>query len=690
MENVGVIRDVSAILGGSYKRPRLRGLSGFLPDGMISHHTDYCQDTAMFAYGFEWLSDPLKYARVVANTPYGFTQDQLEVPAKWIAYSYARVVFKGGIDIAISGREYHAETTGLFWNIEGSKAAKMLVEDHEESLPESLVSTLRAMYADDVYGPNTSFGYGNTAFFNSDTMIHRRANTAGENWYISVRFRSTRAQGAEDFEDEPKSWHMGSGMLQTKVVGDEYDYVRARMDWHVIPNVTEEWRTDSLPDQSDGRCGINTLAGSVSDGDLGAAFYHHLPDTSLERYNVVEAQKSWYFGPSGVVASGRKIKRVHTYGSNEEIVTTLEQSRWRSAITVHVEGSSSIQLPFDADGGCARTITIPRGKTAFLHQGKVGYVIKAEESNLDLELRCGTSEVEATDSDTARDNRWGDRTSPENRDRWDRDAGDWYKSDRPFLAVLHHGNNPTDGSYLYATLPSIESTAASRAFNFFTDEVRVFHNDESSAQAITWLASSTDDVKLTSQMVFWTGGSSSAVSVLLVPGEQEVSISSEQPAIVQTSRISLDRWRITATQGNADPSVKNLTLSFSSDTLFAPGEYNYMLPGIEPRAAVDTVTVNVGVGVTTIVFGLPDEADDEEYGFQGEFYAGPPISVLVPAFGSPPLAPPPSYSPETPDDTSSSDDTSSFILFSGTSPPSSFLELIRWIVLATVLLAFLE
>ena len=148
-------------------------------------------------------------------------------------------------------------------------------------------------------------------------------------------------------------------------------------------------------------------------------------------------------------------------------MTTLEQSRWRSAITVHVEGSSSIQLPFDADGGCARTITIPRGKTAFLHQGKVGYVIKAEESNLDLELRCGTSEVETTDSDTARDNRWGDRTSLENRDRWDRDAGDWYKSDRPFLAVLHHGNNPTDGSYLYATLPSIESTAASRAFNFF-------------------------------------------------------------------------------------------------------------------------------------------------------------------------------------------------------------------------------
>ena len=105
-----------------------------------------------------------------------------------------------------------------------------------------------------------------------------------------------------------------------------------------------------------------------------------------------------------------------------------------------------------------------------------------------------------------------------------------------------------------------------------------------------------------------------------MPGEQEVSISSEQLAIVQTSRISLDRWRITATQGNADPSVKksHIELQFGTLPSSHSGEIQlYVARYRTSRAAVDTVTVNVGVGVTTIVFGLPDEADDEEYGFQG-------------------------------------------------------------------------
>ena len=46
---------------------------------------------------------------------------------------------------------------------------------------------------------------------------------------------------------------------------------------------------------------------------------------------------------------GKKDKACAHLWLEREIVTTLEQSRWRSAITVHVEGSSSIQLPFDAD-----------------------------------------------------------------------------------------------------------------------------------------------------------------------------------------------------------------------------------------------------------------------------------------------------------------------------------------------------
>ncbi|WP_204281230.1 hypothetical protein, partial [Proteus mirabilis] len=40
----------------------------------------------------------------------------LAVPARWLVYSYSRIVFKGVIDIALIGREYHAETCWTFWN----------------------------------------------------------------------------------------------------------------------------------------------------------------------------------------------------------------------------------------------------------------------------------------------------------------------------------------------------------------------------------------------------------------------------------------------------------------------------------------------------------------------------------------------------------------------------------------------
>lgn len=68
-EPTGSFADISSILSAGYVRPRLLSRSGFLPDGFISHHQDYCNDAAMLAYGYEWLSDPIKVANILAGTP---------------------------------------------------------------------------------------------------------------------------------------------------------------------------------------------------------------------------------------------------------------------------------------------------------------------------------------------------------------------------------------------------------------------------------------------------------------------------------------------------------------------------------------------------------------------------------------------------------------------------------------------
>ena len=92
---------------------------------------------------------------------------------------------------------------------------RALVNEHQAALPASLISELQLMLADPITGPSGEFN-GNTAFFNSDSMVHR-----ANGWYMSVRMKSKRAQGNEDFESKGKTWHSGSGMLLTKVHGDE-------------------------------------------------------------------------------------------------------------------------------------------------------------------------------------------------------------------------------------------------------------------------------------------------------------------------------------------------------------------------------------------------------------------------------------------------------------------------------------
>ena len=231
----GVLGDVKDILGAGYVRPRMKQFSGFLPDGFISHHQDYCQDAAMLAYGFEWLRDPVLVAHTVAGTPFSFSGGSFEVPAKWLAYSYNKIMFKGHIDWAFLGREYHVEELNLFWRNEIQPIARMLADDHGDSLEAELLAELEAMAAEPEAGPAGEVN-GNTAFYNSDSMVHR-----DNGWYMSVRFRSLRAQGNEDFESPRKSFHMGAGMLKTLVHGDEYDYVRARMDdaGYVIARIVE-------------------------------------------------------------------------------------------------------------------------------------------------------------------------------------------------------------------------------------------------------------------------------------------------------------------------------------------------------------------------------------------------------------------------------------------------------------------
>ena len=385
----------------------------------------------------------------------------------------------------------------------------------------------------------------------------------------------------------------------------QYDYVRARYDWHTLPGVTEEWRTDAIPkghSKDSNRCGGNLYAGVVSDGVLGVSAFHMLPHPDDETgYTVVSANKAYFFLDFGVVALGNSITRL-TSGQGRPIVTTLDQARWRSDITYQVgNGGSPTTLPFSIGGGCATSVTIAAGEIAWLHQGSVGYIVRAPpSSSTTLELKCG-GEVDATDNSMASASGWGNR---EDRSRWDSSSA-WYKTDIPFLAVLHHGINPVGSAaeYLYIILPgTTPSAVAARAANFFVSEVQVIRND-ANVQAVVDTRNGQSEPAVVAQIAFLTGG----VSVPLPIGVDgsSVDVMSSRPAVVQLRRVIVagyHEWQLAAVEGTKDTNAQTLTLTLSAVGMMTTGSYSYILPGVEPRVAVDTVSLG-GVLNSKLFFG---------------------------------------------------------------------------------------
>jgi len=480
---------------------------------------------------------------------------------------------------------------------------RLLLDNLGDAISQPLQKELEAMAATED-GPEA---LGNTAFWNSDTMVHRK-----KGWYMSLRMRSVRTTGNEDFERTGKSWHSGSGVFQTRVHGDEYDLVRTNMDWHLLPGITEEWRDDAIPKKGN-RCGGGRFATMASDGDLGAAAFINQP-AATDPYSSVTSKKSVFFLNSGAVLLGNSINRATVdgklrTGQGKSIVTVIEQALWRGSITYQVGSQGVVRtLPFGK--GCNMDVEIKAGETAWLHQGSVGYVIKnsADASGkVVLQTRCG-SEVAATDQQN-----WQSEAR--------RQGNGYFGSQAAFLAVINHGEQPKDASYSYAVLPGLSaSDLAGKAFFFFGPSGVVTVNTPGMQAVI-------DTAAQMAQAAFFEKGS----SLNLPPDEQSqaISVVADRPGIVHMRRHK-DKWTLSVAEGTKDPSAKTMTLTFDRPGIFAEGSLDYMFPGVTPRKAVDKVTIADQLGKSQIVLNLPDGDDDAAYDHQGEMYLGAPITITLP------------------------------------------------------------
>lgn len=235
------------------------------------------------------------------------------------------------------------------------------------------------------------------AFWVNEYLIHRRGGSGEKPFFASVKLKSERTVGAEDFSRVRKSWHAGSGVLLLRTRGDEYDFnTLGNMDFHMLPGITEEWRVDPLPHghAQTSLPGRNKVTGVLADGRSGVALYHHFP---RETYSSATALKSYHFIGNRILALGSDIARLRK-GQAREIFTCLDQSAFVEPLLLNLNGQLHTIRPEESVNLC-----VPLTGPTWCYTGGRSLLIYPYGSQ-NLILKTG-SEINVTDRKLADGNR---------------------------------------------------------------------------------------------------------------------------------------------------------------------------------------------------------------------------------------------------------------------------------------------
>ena len=366
-----------------------------------------------------------------------------------------------------------------------------------------------------------------------------------------------------------------------KVDGDEYsDKVLKNFDWHALPGLTEEWRTDPFPLEGGSQAslpGRNKIAGVLADGVAGMGIYRHLP---AEGYSSASAFKTYHFIGGKIISMASGIARERE-DRHEDIVTFIDQSDLRGTLTWYADGERHEIAPDESVN-----IAEPVEGVCWLHQGKKGYVL-LPEGKLQLLIKTG-KEINATDP---------------------REAGG-----KPnFIIAIGHGAVPGEewsDACRYIQLPNVSAEGMAEKVEALLGSLELVQKPKSahaaySADEKTW------------QYAFFRPDEIEAGGVKVV---------SDDVAEIML-RDTGDGWVLSV--GNPMPDGKKQTLSFTLSLALKPGVYAYPVPGMNPYEG-ETVTVASEGARSRVTVELPDIRDAARYGCQSDLYSAVPVVVRIP------------------------------------------------------------
>lgn len=566
------------------------GQSGFNPDGTISHHCDKGSDVAMQDYGFHWLINPLMEATYWNGSSKPINPKSIQFIIDRYNFTYANIIYKNRLDFTAIGRSHLANTKKFIKTelcVDGEELQHLIPEDSNIRGQVKFKNFLKNIKKDR-HTSDTSM-----VFWNADLAIHRRESD-GVNYYFSVKNKSVRTVGAEDFSEVRKSWHFGSGVFQLKITGNEYEQIKLnKWDHHTVPGVTEEWRIDPLPlgHSAASGPGGNDFSGQLANGSVAMAGYHHKPKDS---YTSANAKKSYYMIENIGTAVGTDIKRVRK-GQEKSIVTTIDQNYFESPIT-YFDGKKVHTLqPEDS-----HNITFESSKNTWVHFANKGYLIFPFK---------GQRIVIKTNKEVNVTNRL-DSTYIKHY------TGHYYLPSPKFgtaVIAIDHGVNPsakTVNQYHYTLVANVPVDSMNKTLKNYEEAYSV------SVKEDTYHAVQFKD-KLT-QVTFFRSGR--------VPLNDNNWIESNRPALIMFKQNKSD---VELSLSNPLHTIDVKKLIVKTNFKLKAGKYLYQLKGINPQKGEYFIVTNDGEN-SIITVQLPDSSDADRYNNQEAMYAGSPLIVKVP------------------------------------------------------------
>lgn len=549
--------------------------SGFQPDGTVSHHVGNATDAAMVAYGFEWLTDCLVGFNQFKDTDFKLASNYYQFPADRLERVYPKLIYKGRFDFLVSGRSYLEDLKKFVTNTYLPAIADLKQAESDDTK----LSNQPAL--DQLYQQikNNTYEYSGTdAYWVNEFLVHRRGEKE-KSFYASLKLKSKRTVGAEDFGKIRKSWYAGYGILPVKVQGNEYsDKVLSHMDWHALPGLTEEWRTDAIPGghAQASLPGNNDIAGVTADGLCGMGIYHHLP---RETYSAATAYKTYHFIDDKIISLGSRIFRNRS-GQGKEIITTVDQSAFIKALTVYHDGITEVILPHQS---VSRVITT--NAPMWLHTGEKGYLINPQGRQTII-IKTGAA-IHATDTTIA-------------------------PGAPGYLIAISHGINPTAanaGSYCYMVLPN--TAAADMPARATHTAQQLLYKNEADVHALC-----------DTEAGVWQAGFFKPAGIAL----GAITVKADAPSQIMLRKEN-DNWKIT--MSNPAPAAGKKQLVFHLSLALRPGLYEYVHGGVYPLKG-KTVRVEKEGSGSKLTVALPNEADEAHYNYQAALYNAAPVSVSIP------------------------------------------------------------